>query len=313
MDIWTSSQFSCKSVFSDLCTAGSLPCLLCCKPWSTGRLVLLLLCLIASTYNQKAVPTKQTAQSARDILSLHPCCFTAHPYIDWPWKLLQQPRPPNIAAPNAAGKSVQDLALKAMQGDDPESFRCAALLLAQLHKMPKAVALEGRGHDFEEDDPGPFRCAALLLAPPARGLPGASSSTRQVSNFASLLVSESHAMCLVSAAVQAMQASHAIPAGVDAKGQIVQCEPRQKALALKNSYLWPLAELLAWESGAEWSNTFHLRSCPLGVGLMTASTADGLNANKTPQAAPRLPLTVLVHSLLVLLGTVVCKWAAPDD
>ena len=250
LDILTILLQVSVQIAGDLCTAGSLPCLLCRKSWSTGRLVLLLLCLISSTYNQQAVPTNQMAQSARGILSLHPCCFYCHPYIDWPWKLLQQPRPPNIATPNAAGKSVQDLALEAMQGDDPESFRCAALLLAQLHKMPKAVALEGRGHDFEEDDPGPFRCAALLLAPPARGLPGASSSTRQEFNFASLLVSESHAMYLVSAAVQAMQASHAILAGVDAKGQIVQCEPRQEALPLKNSYLWPLADLLAWGSGA---------------------------------------------------------------
>ena len=38
--------------------------------------------------------------------------------------------------------------------------------LAQLCKMPKAVAFEDGGHAFEEDDPVPFRCAALLLAPP---------------------------------------------------------------------------------------------------------------------------------------------------
>ena len=70
---------------------------------------------------------------------------------------------------------MQDLALEAMQEDDPGSFRCAALLLAQLHKMPEAVALEDRGHPLEGDDCGPFRCAASLLAPPASGLSGASS------------------------------------------------------------------------------------------------------------------------------------------
>lgn len=40
---------------------------------------------------------------------------------------------------------MQDLALEAMQEDDPDTFRCTALLLARLSLMPKAV-FKDRGH-----------------------------------------------------------------------------------------------------------------------------------------------------------------------